>query len=131
MAGVQGRVAVVTGGLAASVLRRPDGWWRRRAGRPARPRRRAVREAADTRRTRSAWSRRHGRGRGQPPSARVVEQLGGLHVLVNNAGVTRDNLLFKLTESDWDTVIAVHLKGAFHASGPRSRYFVPRATDAS
>jgi 3-oxoacyl-[acyl-carrier protein] reductase len=43
----------------------------------------------------------------------VVERFGGLHVLVNNAGVTRDNLLFKLTESDWDTVIAVHLKGAF------------------
>lgn len=43
----------------------------------------------------------------------VVERFGGLHVLVNNAGVTRDNLLFKLTEDDWDTVIAVHLKGAF------------------
>lgn len=43
----------------------------------------------------------------------VVERLGGLHVLVNNAGVTRDNLLFKLTDDDWDTVIAVHLRGAF------------------
>jgi 3-oxoacyl-[acyl-carrier protein] reductase len=45
--------------------------------------------------------------------SRVVDELGGLHVLVNNAGVTRDNLLFKLTEDDWDTVIGVHLKGAF------------------
>jgi len=43
----------------------------------------------------------------------VVDELGGLHVLVNNAGVTRDNLLFKMTESDWDTVINVHLRGAF------------------
>ncbi|HEX3004516.1 MAG TPA: 3-oxoacyl-ACP reductase FabG [Angustibacter sp.] len=44
---------------------------------------------------------------------RVVAELGGLHVLVNNAGVTRDNLLFKLTEDDWDTVLGIHLKGAF------------------
>ncbi|KQX68585.1 3-oxoacyl-ACP reductase FabG [Angustibacter sp. Root456] len=44
---------------------------------------------------------------------RVVTELGGLHVLVNNAGVTRDNLLFKLTEDDWDTVLGIHLKGAF------------------
>jgi 3-oxoacyl-[acyl-carrier protein] reductase len=49
----------------------------------------------------------------QSSVARVVDELGGLNVLVNNAGVTRDNLLFKLTESDWDTVISVHLKGAF------------------
>src|SRR5262249_963724 len=34
-------------------------------------------------------------------------------ILVNNAGVTRDNLLFKMTEQDWDTVIGVHLRGSF------------------
>ena len=44
---------------------------------------------------------------------RVVEELGGIHILVNNAGITRDNLLFKLTEEDWDLVMGVHLKGAF------------------
>lgn len=44
---------------------------------------------------------------------RVVEQLGGLHVLVNNAGVTRDNLLFRMGEDDWDQVLDVNLKGAF------------------
>jgi 3-oxoacyl-[acyl-carrier protein] reductase len=44
---------------------------------------------------------------------KVVAELGEPTVLVNNAGVTRDNLLFKLSESDWDTVIGVHLKGAF------------------
>jgi 3-oxoacyl-[acyl-carrier protein] reductase len=44
---------------------------------------------------------------------RVAESFGGLHILVNNAGVTRDNMLFKMTESDWDTVMAVHLKGHF------------------
>ncbi len=44
---------------------------------------------------------------------KVVEELGPPTVLVNNAGVIRDNLLFKMTEDDWDTVMAVHLKGAF------------------
>jgi 3-oxoacyl-[acyl-carrier protein] reductase len=43
----------------------------------------------------------------------VVAQLGEPTVLVNNAGVTRDNLLFKMSEVDWDTVLGVHLKGAF------------------
>ncbi len=44
---------------------------------------------------------------------RVAADLGGPHVLVNNAGITRDNLLFKMTEDDWDRVVAVHLRGAF------------------
>jgi 3-oxoacyl-[acyl-carrier protein] reductase len=44
---------------------------------------------------------------------RVVTELGAPTVLVNNAGVTRDNMLFKMTESDWDTVMNVHLRGAF------------------
>ena len=45
--------------------------------------------------------------------ARVADQLGPPTVLVNNAGITRDNLLFKMTESDWDSVLSVHLRGAF------------------
>jgi len=55
---------------------------------------------------------------------RVVEELGGLHVLVNNAGITRDNLLFKLTEDDWDSVMNVHLKGAFLMSKAAQKTFV-------
>jgi 3-oxoacyl-[acyl-carrier protein] reductase len=43
----------------------------------------------------------------------VAAELGPPTVLVNNAGITRDNLLFKMTESDWDQVMGVHLKGAF------------------
>jgi 3-oxoacyl-[acyl-carrier protein] reductase len=45
--------------------------------------------------------------------ARVADELGPPTVLVNNAGVTRDNLLFKMTDDDWDTVMSVHLRGAF------------------
>jgi len=44
---------------------------------------------------------------------RVVAELGAPRILVNNAGVLRDNLLFKMTEDDWDTVMSVHLRGAF------------------
>ncbi|MDW4913651.1 3-oxoacyl-ACP reductase FabG [Streptomyces californicus] len=45
--------------------------------------------------------------------ARVAAELSAPTILVNNAGVLRDNLLFKMSESDWDIVMNVHLKGAF------------------
>ncbi|MCX5206823.1 3-oxoacyl-ACP reductase FabG [Streptomyces sp. NBC_00237] len=45
--------------------------------------------------------------------ARVAAELGAPTILVNNAGVLRDNLLFKMSALDWDTVMGVHLKGAF------------------
>jgi len=44
---------------------------------------------------------------------RVAAELGGPTVLVNNAGIIRDNMLFKMTVADWDSVMAVHLRGAF------------------
>ena len=44
---------------------------------------------------------------------RVADELGPPVVLVNNAGIIRDNLIFKMTVEDWDAVIAVHLRGAF------------------
>ncbi len=56
--------------------------------------------------------------------ARVIEELGGVHILVNNAGITRDNLLFKLSEDDWDSVMDVHLKGAFLMSKAVQKTFV-------
>jgi 3-oxoacyl-[acyl-carrier protein] reductase len=45
--------------------------------------------------------------------ARVTDELGPPTILVNNAGILRDNLLFKMTEDDWDSVLRVHLRGAF------------------
>jgi 3-oxoacyl-[acyl-carrier protein] reductase len=55
---------------------------------------------------------------------RVAAELGGPTVLVNNAGVIRDNLLFKMTEGDWDTVLGVHLRGAFLMSRAVQKYMV-------
>jgi 3-oxoacyl-[acyl-carrier protein] reductase len=45
--------------------------------------------------------------------ARIAAELGAPTVLVNNAGVLRDNMLFKMSEPDWDIVMNVHLRGAF------------------
>jgi 3-oxoacyl-[acyl-carrier protein] reductase len=55
---------------------------------------------------------------------RVAAELGTPTVLVNNAGVIRDNLLFKMTEDDWDTVLGVHLRGAFLMSRAAQKYMV-------
>ncbi|GHJ53694.1 3-oxoacyl-ACP reductase [Nonomuraea sp. TT08I-71] len=44
---------------------------------------------------------------------RIAGELGEPAVLVNNAGITRDNLLFKMTADDWDAVVNVHLRGSF------------------
>ena len=46
----------------------------------------------------------------------AVTGLGGLHILVNNAGITRDKLLLRMSEEDWDVVLRVNLKGAFNAT---------------
>jgi len=45
--------------------------------------------------------------------ARVADELGAPTILVNNAGIIRDNLIFKMTEDDWDAVMGVHLRGSF------------------
>ncbi|KRF10383.1 3-oxoacyl-ACP reductase FabG [Nocardioides sp. Soil796] len=55
---------------------------------------------------------------------RVVEELGAPTVLVNNAGIIRDNLLFKMTVSDWDAVMGVHLRGAFLLSRACQKHMV-------
>jgi 3-oxoacyl-[acyl-carrier protein] reductase len=55
---------------------------------------------------------------------KVVTELGEPTVLVNNAGVTRDNLLFKMSENDWDTVMNVHLRGAFLMTRAIQKYMV-------
>jgi 3-oxoacyl-[acyl-carrier protein] reductase len=53
---------------------------------------------------------------------RVAEELGAPTVLINNAGITRDNLLFKMPVEDWDAVMAVHLRGSFLMSKATQKY---------
>ena len=53
-----------------------------------------------------------------------VERLGPPTILVNNAGITRDNLLFKMTTTDWDSVMGVHLRGSFLMSRAVQRWMV-------
>ncbi len=55
---------------------------------------------------------------------KAANHFGRLDILVNNAGVVRDNLLFKMSEDDWDTVMNVHLKGAFLCSRAAQKYMV-------
>jgi 3-oxoacyl-[acyl-carrier protein] reductase len=55
---------------------------------------------------------------------RVAAELGAPTVLVNNAGLIRDNLIFKMTDDDWDTVLGVHLRGSFLMSRAVQKYMV-------
>jgi 3-oxoacyl-[acyl-carrier protein] reductase len=55
---------------------------------------------------------------------RLVDHFGALHILVNNAGVLRDNLLFKMSDDDWTTVMEVHLRGAFLCSQIAQKHMV-------
>ncbi|MGW4827391.1 3-oxoacyl-ACP reductase [Amycolatopsis japonica] len=53
----------------------------------------------------------------------AVDHFGGLHVLVNNAGVLRDRMLFSMTDDEWDTVLRVHLRGHFLLSRNAGAYW--------
>ncbi|MBI0577125.1 beta-ketoacyl-ACP reductase [Neobacillus cucumis] len=56
----------------------------------------------------------------------VFETFGSVDILVNNAGVIRDNLLFKMTDSDWQMVMDVHLKGSFNTTRAVQKYMVEK-----
>ncbi|HEY1704506.1 MAG TPA: 3-oxoacyl-ACP reductase FabG [Trebonia sp.] len=56
--------------------------------------------------------------------SRVAAEFGTVHILVNNAGILRDRMLFKMPEADWDAVMDVHLKGAFLCSKAAQRHMV-------
>ncbi len=56
----------------------------------------------------------------------VESEMGPTGVLVNNAGITRDNLLLRMSEEDWDQVLAVNLKGAFNATKAVARGMMKR-----
>lgn len=52
------------------------------------------------------------------------EQLGGIHILVNNAGILRDRLLTKMSEADFDDVIRINLKGVFNCGQAAARAMI-------
>jgi 3-oxoacyl-[acyl-carrier protein] reductase len=57
-------------------------------------------------------------------TSRAAQELGRLDILVAVAGITRDNLLFKMTDDEWDGVIDTHLKGSFMAARAAQKYMV-------
>ena len=59
-----------------------------------------------------------------------AEALGALDIVVNNAGITRDRMLFNMTDEDWDAVIAVHLRGHFLLTRNAATYWRSKAKDA-
>lgn len=59
-----------------------------------------------------------------------ADGLGGLNIVVNNAGITRDRMLFNMTDEDWDAVIAVHLRGHFLLTRNAATYWRTKAKSA-
>ncbi|HEX8966584.1 MAG TPA: 3-oxoacyl-ACP reductase FabG [Chloroflexota bacterium] len=57
-------------------------------------------------------------------AARTAQEFGRLDILVALAGITRDNLLFRMSDDDWDGVITTHLKGSFMAARAAQKYMV-------
>jgi NAD(P)-dependent dehydrogenase (short-subunit alcohol dehydrogenase family) len=64
---------------------------------------------------------------GQSLVQQAIDTFGGLDVVVNNAGILRDRMLFSMTEEEWDAVIKVHLKGTFCTSRFAAEYWRNRA----
>jgi len=56
------------------------------------------------------------------------EKFGRLDILVNNAGITRDNLLMRMSEDEWDSVIAVNLKGTYNCIRAATKIFMKQRT---
>jgi len=67
---------------------------------------------------------------GQALVAQAVDELGGLDIVINNAGILRDKMSFNMTEEEWDAVIAVHLKGHFVTSRFAASYWRQQSKDS-
>jgi 3-oxoacyl-[acyl-carrier protein] reductase len=62
--------------------------------------------------------------------AAATEHFGGLHVVVNNAGVTRDRMLFNMSDEEWDDVIRIHLRGHFLLTRNAAAYWRAQAKNS-
>ncbi|MBE0069788.1 3-oxoacyl-[acyl-carrier-protein] reductase [Thermoanaerobacterium thermosaccharolyticum] len=56
----------------------------------------------------------------------IIERYGHIDVVVNNAGITKDNLILRMSEEDWDNVLNINLKGAFNVIKFVSKYMIKR-----
>ncbi|MBE3102420.1 MAG: 3-oxoacyl-[acyl-carrier-protein] reductase [Firmicutes bacterium] len=56
----------------------------------------------------------------------TIKSLGGLDILINNAGVTKDTLLIRMKEEDWDQVLDINLKGAFLVTKAAAKYMMKK-----
>lgn len=59
-----------------------------------------------------------------------ADGLGGLDIVVNNAGITRDRMLFNMSDEEWDLVIAVHLRGHFLLTRNAATYWRSKAKES-
>jgi NAD(P)-dependent dehydrogenase (short-subunit alcohol dehydrogenase family) len=59
----------------------------------------------------------------------AIDAFGALHVLVNNAGILRDRMVFSMTDDEWDAVIRVHLRGHFMPTRAAAQYWRQRSKD--
>lgn len=59
---------------------------------------------------------------------KILDKFKRIDILVNNAGITRDSLIVRMTESDWDSVLAVNLKGTFNLTRAVSRVMLKQRT---
>jgi 3-oxoacyl-[acyl-carrier protein] reductase len=131
-ASLDGKVALVTGGsrgIGAAISRELG-----RAGARVAVHFRSGREAAEAIAT-EVGGIAVGANVGDPGEAQgLVEQveaeLGDVDVLVNNAGVTRDTLIARMTDEDWDEVIDTNLRGAFNTCRAVSRKMLRRRSGA-
>ncbi|ORW04355.1 3-oxoacyl-ACP reductase [Mycobacterium kyorinense] len=60
----------------------------------------------------------------------TADGLGGLSIVINNAGITRDRMLFNMSDEEWDAVIAVHLRGHFLLTRNAATYWRQKAKDS-
>ncbi len=61
----------------------------------------------------------------------AIETFGALHVLVNNAGILRDRMIFSMSDDEWDAVVRVHLRGHFMPTRAAAQYWRQRAKDGA
>lgn len=61
---------------------------------------------------------------------KVVKELGHIDILVNNAGITRDTLLLRMKEEDWDAVLNTNLKGVFNCTKAAVKYMAKQRSGA-